>query len=857
LLAVEVYRWSDGSYLEDQDFFRYSGIYRNVMLFATPKCGIRDFHASVDLTNGYRDATVALQVESMGNPASVEATLYDGAFRKVAAFRPSSSNFDLFSLTLPNARLWSAEDPYLYTLVLKAGDDIRTCKLGMRKVEELPSGAILFNGRPIKFKGVNRHDASAENGRSVTRAEMEKDVQMMKRYNIDTVRTAHYPNDPYFYYLCDRYGLYVQAEANVESHGMGYGLKCLASPPSWTQAHVDRCRDMVLSLRNHPCVFSWSWGNEAGQGPTFDEITKACRPLEPHLPMVYRQDCERGGWDGPCYPTMAFLESRGRWRKPQFLFEYAHGMGNALGTFADYWDAVYASDSLVGGCIWDWIDQAVWKETDRLGPDGRRQRYLAYGGDHDELNDGNFCCNGIVDAQRNVTPKLVEVAHVHRNLVTIGDRNGLELWNRFLFTSSEAFDGRWSVLADGMVIAKGAFAPPTVPPLARRRLALEEVIGKTALPESRELFLNVEYVLKEGTWWTPKGWTVARDQVALGGKWRGCATGETPVVPVGGCNGRDARCPSVVCNGRDARCPEGETIEVVAGATTAVFSRVTGTLSSLSMNGCTLLKDRDGVVRGPRLTCMRALTDNDIWMRGRGDEPLSLGSANLYQSGLTQLRYHVRELKSVPGGVRAVVSVNGAKSAGFLHVADYLFADDGSFRIVNDVTPFGRMPQALPRIGLTMALEPALERFSWYGRGPGENYVDRCSASFFGLWRSTVTDQYVDYIRPQDNGYKTGVRWAELAEESGRGLHVEGSEPLFVQALHYTWEDLEFARHRAGQQRFRNVMPPRPEVWLNLDVRQTGLGGASCGPRPENEYLFDIAPVRWTVRFAPVVKAEE
>ena len=820
LLCVEVYRWSDGAYLEDQDFFRYSGIYRNVMLFSTPKNEIWDFHAKTDVVNGYRDATLDLEIQARGGNAPVSATLYDAAFRKVCDVEVGGRT------TIADAKLWSAENPCLYTLVMTNGEDIRSCKIGFRKVEERPNGAIWINGKSVKFKGVNRHDASPENGRSVTREEMLRDVTLMKRYNIDTVRTSHYPNDPYFYHLCDRFGLYVQAEANVESHGMGYGVRCLASPPSWTQAHVDRCRDMVINWRNCPCVFSWSWGNEAGQGPTFDEITKACRPLDPTLPMVYRQDCERFGWDGPGYPTIAYTNGRGKWPKTQFFFEYAHCMGNALGNFKEYWDEFYRSDSLVGGCIWDWVDQAVWKYTDRTDANGKRIRYLAYGGDHDEKSDGNFCCNGIIDAERNVTPKLIEVGHVQRNLVVTRREDGkVELWNRFSFTYADRFDGRFRVVKDGTPGKWCALSLPHLAPGERCELKLPAV--KCDGPY--EYLLDFEFRLREDTLWAPKGWTVARDQIPLADAGN---VGDSPRVASTGLTVEES----------------GATVAVTAGATSAVFSRTTGTLCELTVGGRRVLKDADGIVHGPRLTVMRALTDNDLWLRGRAGNPSEeLGYANLYQSGLTQLRYHVRELKAVDGGVRAVVEVNGAKGAGFLHTADYRFAADGTMTIANEVEPFGRMPRALPRLGLSMMLEEGLENFTYYGRGPWENYVDRNSGSLLGIYRSTVTDQYVNYVRPQDNGYRSDVRWACLTDAEGKGVRVSGSVPLFVQALHYTWEDLEFARHRDRQQRIWNEKPPRREVCLNLDLRQTGLGGNSCGPVPEAQYIFPIRKESWTV----------
>ena len=832
LLAVEVYRWSDGAYLEDQDFFRYSGIYRNVMLFSPPPVEIRDFYFRYDLDPVARSAKIDLSVELRGGSEPVTAELYDAGYRKVADFPVFADGHAVREMR--DLHLWSAEDPYLYTLVIRtagATGDIRSAKVGFMKTELMPNGALHVNGRPVKFKGVNRHDASPVNGRSVTRAEMLRDVLLMKQYNIDTVRTSHYPNDPYFYHLCSRYGLYVQAEANVESHGMGYGVNCLASPPSWTQAHVDRCRDMVVNWRNLPCVFTWSWGNEAGQGPTFDIVDAACREVDATRPTCYRQDCERFAIDGPGYPTIAKVHGRGLRGKCSFFFEYAHCMGNALGNFQEYWDEFYAFPSLTGGCIWDWVDQAVWVETDRVGSDGRRQRYLAYGGDHDEEpNDGNFCANGILDAERHVTPKLQEVKHVHRNLVVSGVPGGkAELWNRFSFTASGAFAADYELLEDGVAIASGALDLPSVPPSTRQAVSLP-LPAFTAKPGADYRY-NVSFRLKRDELWARKGHVVAHDQLKVD------VSAEAP----------EPAAPSNDSNGVGIRESAME-IVVTAGPTVAVFGKDTGTLKRLAMDGRPVLADStDGIVRGPRLTCMRAFTDNDIWLRkarwGKQN--------NFYESGLTQLRYHVRELKAEGACVRSVVEVNGAKSAGFTHVAVYAFAADGSMTVRNTVTPYGKMPPALPRLGLSLMLDERLENMAWYGRGPWENYVDRCRGAFMGYWTSTVTEQYVDYVRPQDNGYKCNVAWAAFTDADGRGVLVKGSEPLFVQALHHSCEDLEFARHRDKQERIWNVKPPRREVCLNLDLRQLGLGGASCGPRPEDQYIFPIRPESWAVTFVP------
>ncbi|MGN0852194.1 MAG: glycoside hydrolase family 2 TIM barrel-domain containing protein [Kiritimatiellia bacterium] len=843
LLAVEVYRWSDGAYLEDQDFIRFSGIYRNVMLFSPPPVEIRDFFWKPALAADFSSATVDLAVDTRDlsgdfDAPAVSASLYDAAFAKVADFPAFAQGRSTLRLDAP--RLWSAEDPYLYTLVIRSSAnprpsasarppavDVRTAKVGFMKTEIATNGAILVNGKAMKFKGVNRHDASPVHGRSVTREEMRRDVLLMKRYNVDTVRTAHYPNDPYFYHLCERYGIYVQAEANVESHGMGYGTNCLASPPSWTQAHVDRCRDMVVNWRNSPCIFSWSWGNEAGQGPTFDVVDAACRALDGTRPQVYRQDCERFAVDGPGYPSLAAVRARGLRSKCSFFFEYAHCMGNALGGFKEYWDEFYAHPSLAGGCVWDWVDQAVWKCTDRVGADGRRLRYLAYGGDYDEQpNDGNFCVNGILDAERNVTPKLIEVGHVHRNVVVkrgTGNET-LKVWNRFAFTSLKKFDAGWELLEDGVPVARGPLAVPDVAPMAAAEIPWPEAVRTFPKRENREYCLNVSFRLAADEPWAARGHVVARDQIALT---------------------KPARRKKAEACDRPVRIETDEArVVVVAGPTTAEFSKRTGTLSKLTMDGRIVLADgADGIVRGPRLTCQRAFTDNDKWLR----DPF-------YASGLTQLAHHVRTCVATKTGVRVVVEVNGAKNAGFRHETDYVFAGTGEMEIRNRVTPYGKMPPNLPRLGLSLMLDARLENLTYYGRGPYENYIDRCSGSFLGLYESTVTDQYVAYVRPQDNGYKTDVRWLALTDSEGAGVRISGSRPLFCQALHYSCEDLEFARHRDRQERIWNEKPPRAEVCLNLDLRQLGLGGGSCGPKPEAPYRFPIRTESWSVFFTPFRK---
>ena len=866
-IAVQVFRWCDGSYLEDQDMFRFSGIFRDVTLWSMPKDGIWDFTVKTRPVNGYESWSLELELENGGS-----ATLYDAGGKKVGDLsRLSDSSFQLQL----NPRLWSAEDPYLYTLVVRKGGDVRARKIGFKE-QKVVGNTFYVNGMPVKMKGVNRHETSPDNGRTVSVEEMVKDITLFKQYNINTVRTCHYPDHHLWYDLCDRYGIYVIAEANVEGHEPGYGDRGLGRFKEWEHSIVERNERNVVFFRNNPSVTMWSLGNETGHGDCFRAARRAVNAADGTRPVHWERGNADADVDSSMYPAVEWLEKRGRLGdakpgaslqgegggegyaisghtagKPYIMCEYAHTMGNALGNFKEYWDVIYSYPALIGGCIWDWVDQAIWKYTGGIDPGtGRAERYLAYGGDFDDFpNDGPFCCNGVVDPLRNISPKLVEVAHVYQNLVVErGTENvklkmengkrgaGLVLRNRFCFTNADVFDGRWELLADGEKAAEGEFDVPAVAPLSEAELnipAMDSALA--ALGEGREVFANIEFLTKSDAAWAKKGWVVARDQVLL--KERGPAEEKSD----DGANGLTA---SV----------EGDEVTVERGKTYAVFSKKTGTLKMLVMKGATVLSDFDGVCAGPRLTCARAWTDNDRWMffGGAWSDDRSKGFEGC---GLTQLGYHPGKVEVDGNSVRTRVSVDGAKGAGFDHECEWTFASDGSVTLRNKVTPFGRMPQALPRLGLSLMLDPAYENMAWYGRGPWENYVDRRTASFMGVWRSTVTEQYVDYVRPQDCGMKCDVRWVEFTNGHGRGVRFSSDEPLFVQALHYGWEDLAYSRHINGQRRMRSPLVPRREVYVNLDVRQTGLGGASCGPVPMPRYLFDPnAPVEWTVKIERIGK---
>ena len=869
ILAVQVFKWCDGSYLEDQDMFRYSGIFRDVTLWSMPKDGIWDFKVSEKLkveSGKCKEASISVD----GIDGEWDATLYDASRKPVATlnFKLSTFHFPLSSLP----RLWSAEDPYLYTLVVKKGGDIRAKKVGFKE-QRIVGNTFLVNGMPVKMKGANRHETNPENGRTVSLGDMLKDITLFKQFNINTVRTCHYPDHRLWYDLCDRYGVYVIAEANVEAHEPGYGDRGLGRFKEWDHSIVERNERNAVFYRNNPSVTMWSMGNETGHGDCFRHAIAAVKKIDPSRPVHWERGNEDADVDSSMYPSVEWVEKRGKLGnqkrggamsgesggegyaisghtagKPFIMCEYAHAMGNAVGNLKEYWDVIYAYPALIGGCIWDWVDQAIWKDTGRIDPKtGRHEHFLAYGGDFDDFpNDGPFCCNGIVDPLRNVSPKLVEVGHVYQNIVvervtgngegvTGNGGTGFVLKNRHCFTDASQFDGRWTLLADGEKAGEGLFAVPSVAPLATGEFKIPELDAALAtIGKDKEVFVNFEFLTKTDAPWAKKGYAVARDQLLLNEK---PATEEKP--------DGDA----VTAHDED-----GDEVTIERGKTYAVFSKKTGTLKLLVMRGATILSDFDGISAGPRLTCARAWTDNDRWafLGGSWKDDRTKGFEG---SGLTQLHYHPGRIVVDGNVVRTKVSVDGMKSAGFEHECEWTFASDGSVTLKNKVVPFGRMPNALLRLGLSLRLGRAYENMAWYGRGPWENYVDRKTASFVGLWRSTVTDQFVDYVRPQDCGMKCDVRWAEFTDRFGRGVKFSASEPLFVQALHYDWETLAYSRHINGQRRMHATLVPSEDVLLNLDVRQMGLGGASCGPAPMGKYLFDPkAPVEWTLKIERVGK---
>ena len=832
LLAVRVRKWVDGSYLEDQDMIRYSGIFRRVFVSAEPKDGIRDFSAVTVPASADGGWKLSLAVDS-GAPAC--ASLFDDAGNKVADIAISGGKGEA---VLRSPRLWSAEDPYLYTLELRAGGDVRRTKLGVRSCT-VENGLLLFNGKPIKFLGVNRHEMNPTNGYTQTYAEMERDVKMMRQANINCVRMSHYPFDPRFYELCDRYGLYVCSEANVESHGIGYGPDCLPMRKEWHSAIVERNVRQVLFFRNHASVFMWSVGNEVGWGDGIAKARDAVKAIDPLRPFhglgwknvpgtPFGPDNSASDVTSGQYPTLDWLRKQAHDPKPHWLSEYACAMGNGVGNLAEYWEVFYSSDKLSGGCIWDWLDQAFLKKTDRIdGRTGKAERFLAYGGDHDEQpNDGPYCGNGLVDAFARPSAKLNEVKYVQRPVV-VSAANALdgkaELWNRYEFSRADAFvEGAWTLVADGVKVDGGKLEVPPVAPRCRGEIVLPR--PKVRLDPAKEYFYRVSFVLKNPALWADKGYEVAWDQLPCG-----MAPAEVAAPAAGKAEVEET---------------DGE-VSVRCAGTIAVFSRETGTLSSLVMDGKRIMADAGGVCRGPRLQVERAFNDSDDWIR----KPF-------IAKGMSQLSFHARPIavKRTGDGAEIVTSVRvtGAKSGGFEHACVWTFAADGSICASNTVVPFGDVP-LLPRMGCFQMLDGALEAMRWYGRGPWENMVDRKAGCDIGQWDSTVSEQYVAYLRPQDCGGKCDVRWAEFTDPAdGKGVRISCDQPFYLQALHFTREDLDQSRHRPGEPRRYNALKPRAEVCLSVDCRQMGLGCFNCGPETLGKYRFKVERTSWNCRYSPV-----
>jgi beta-galactosidase len=844
-VAARVYRFSDGDYLEDQDYWKISGLERDVFLYAVPPVHIRDFFARAGLDSTYRDGRLALDVavhNTLVRPSSaqrVTVDLLDADGRSVLAHQlartvrvaAGAESLLVFTATVPRPARWSAETPSLYTLVLSlagpngAVTEALATRVGFRTVE-VKGGLLLVNGVAVTLKGVDRHEHDPHTGRWVSDSMMRRDIELMKQANINAVRTSHYPDHPHWYELADEYGLYIVDEANIESHGMGYNPDTtLGNRPAWGAAHLDRTQRMVERDKNHPSVIIWSLGNEAGDGVNFVATSAWVHSRDHTRPVQYERAGERPHVDlvTPMYsPIERLLEYVATWRdRPLIMCEYAHAMGNSEGNLQDYWDVIEAHAQLQGGFIWDWVDQGLAA----TGPDGKP--YWAYGGDFGPPgtpSDGNFLINGLVLPDRTPHPHYIEVRKVYQYVRTRPvdlARGIVRIVNHHDFRDLAGLSLRWAVTSDGDTVARGALPAPDVGPHDSLdvRLPLPAI---TPAPGA-EYFLTVQYVLDHDEPFRPAGWVVAWDQFELPLATPAAALDIATVPPLA--------------------LAETDTTATLTGPRfAATFDRRSGTLASLTVDGTELL------LAGPVPNFWRAPTDNDfgydmprrqrIWKDAGPDRHVDT----------------VTVRRTGPGQVRVDVAMT-LHAGGARYTTRYDVYGTGDILVTNHFVPGDTALPNLPRLGTRLELRGEFDSVAWYGRGPQESYADRKTGAAVGLYRGTALEQYHPYIRPQENGNKADVRWIALTNRSGTGLLAVGLPLLSATALPFLQED--FDEGLAKRNRHTYDVKPRDLVELKLDAAQMGVGGDnSWGARPHRQYRIAVREYTYRFRLRPFARRD-
>lgn len=836
-LAVEVYRYSDGSYLEGQDYWKYSGIERNVMLIARPKVRVKDFEVKADLKNAYQDGSLDIKVKLDNRQAvkgaTVQIKVLDGDQEIASARLTAKNNADTllsFVREFPEVRRWTAETPELYTLVVNTLDkkglvtESFVQRFGFRKVE-MKFGMLHVNGTPILIKGVNRHEHDMRKGRTITVESMIEDIRLMKQFNINAVRCCHYPNYEEWYGLCDEYGLYLVDEANLESHGMeDHPEGTLANMDGWEIPFMERMERMVERDKNVTSIITWSLGNESGYGKHFETLYHWTKKRDTSRPVQY----EGGGVKGlsdiycPMYGRIWLLRQwvNQRQDRPLILCEYAHAMGNSVGNLNDYWDLIYKYDNLQGGFIWDWVDQ-TFEIKDEKGHDVQ-----AYGGDMGFVgivNDSNFCANGLVAADRRLHPHIWEVKKVYQYLHFEGipfSVNQVKVTNRHDFVSSNVYDYAWAVKAEGKIICQGVLEFPAITPHQSAEVTVP--IPAIEPQPGVEYFLHLSALTKVATPLVPKGHLVASEQWQL-------PLAEKPAVP------------TKVSGALSITETPGE-ITFSGTSSVIVFSKSDGEMIRYQVNGKEYLKE------GLRPNFWRPLTDNDVANK------MSERCATWKHAG-DQLRLKELVVKPSPdkSKVELTVSYEMPEQESSC-VATYSVYADGVVKTDFTFTPGHKALPEIPRMGMCMVLRGEYDQMTWFGRGPQENYWDRKSAADIDLYQASVWEQFHPYVRAQETGNKTDVRWAALRNTSGEGLLVRSiDQPLQVSAWNFPIEDLYYipsmTKHIYG-----GSIEKKDLVWLNIDHEQMGVGGDNTwGAQTHPEYTITPQARSYSFYLIPVL----
>lgn len=832
-IAVEVYRFSDGSYLEGQDYWKYSGIERPVSLIARPKLRVTDFEVKQPLVDNYKNGDFAVKISTNAkdkDAATVEVKLLDGdkaifsEQQKLTGKTPVLN----FAKKIENAKPWTAETPNLYTLVVNMMDkkgnvtESFAHKVGFRTIE-ITGGQLLVNGVPILIRGVNRQEHNPVKGRTLSVAEMEKDVQMMKQFNINATRCSHYPNYEEWYALCDEYGLYVVDEANLEAHGMDHLLdKTLSNNPDWLQAYNERNRSMIERDKNFTSIIVWSMGNESQYGTHFADIRKKNHERDPSRPTQYEAAWH---YDNPETDIIAPMYARNwqllryaynRQEMPMILCEYAHMMGNSGGTLSEYWDLIYKYDNLQGGFIWDWVDQ-TFDTKDKKG-----NTIAGYGGDMGYVgivNDSNFCANGLVAADRSLHPHIFEVKRVYQNVdfksvpMSYGKIN---LTNRFDFVDLDSFDFVWNIKADGKIVAEGTFEPKGIP--AHTSKVVDLNLPQIDVQPGTEYFLNIKALQREATRALAKGHVVAEEQMQLP------MYAEAAVTP----------------NSGNVSVAKNDKGFVVSGdGFSASFDKSNGELSSLVYNGQEML------LQGLRPNFWRPLTDNDV-------------------ANYTDVRCHTWKTAADDMTVKSFEQVKSDNGTAIIRTVYTLAEQEAEVTVTYTIDAKGAINVAyaldiqnrnvaeIIRVGMRMVLKGEYDNMTWLGRGPHESYADRKKSADVDLYSATVWEQYHPYVRAQETGNKTDVRWSSLQNNAGNGILVVGGDLLNVSAWNFPMDDLKYVPSTIERKHGKSI-EKKDMVWFNIDYKQQGLGGDNTWGAPvltpyqispvDMSYSFTILPV--------------
>ena len=848
VLAVKVIQWSEASYIEDQDMWWLSGIFRDVYLLARPKSHICDFFIKTVFDDEYKDAVLEAE-GSLAGMSDKECGLIEFCLKNETGRITVSSTYEFKSengsvnarfkaiLKVANPQKWSAESPYLYTLLITLknvnGDvlEVIAQRAGFRSIE-LKNGVFLVNGAAIKFKGVNRHEHHPDVGRALTYDIMLADVLLMKQHNINAVRTSHYPDDPKFYDLCDTYGLYVIDEADLECHGFAIigEWERLSNDPLWEDAYVDRMLRMVHRDKNHPCVLMWSLGNESGYGENHRAMAKAARAVDPTRLIHYEgetrlifdeqnREPEAADVYSTMYTSIDTLIELGKMRKmsnPHILCEYAHAMGNGPGNLKEYWDAIYEYDRLQGGFVWEWIDHGIRKKTS----DGCE--YFAYGGDFgDEPNDGNFVIDGLIFPDRTPSPGLIEYKKVLEpvKVDAIDVLSGkMSITNLYDFISLDHINISWNLASYGRILQSGTISMPAIKPKENREVNIPFVLMREC-GRSDECYLNIDFLLAKDTPWAKAGHTLAWAQFKIP-----CEKSVNRTMPMKSMS--------------PLSCSENHKKITIIGRDFEIgFDKASGRLSKINFNGLDILS------KGPLLNFWRAPTDNDV------NE-----AAAWRRKGIDKLIHRIDRVSWELLPDSRSVKINCLTriappilSWGIVSNYTYLISGDGSVIIDVSGQAEGDVPETLPRIGLNLVLPNRFDQVEWFGRGPGESYPDSKTANRFGLYRMGVDELYTPYIKPQENGSRTDVKWASFTDIRGNGLLAAGIPQFDFSALRFSVEDLDKATHR-------HILKPRDEVYINLDHAQHGLGSASCGPGQLPQYRLICSDFKFKVALMPFYK---